>query len=499
MSKKPGLCKGVEMQMQIVRIAQVLILFAMSCLCIATNTNADTIQESEQEGMVADEVLELAEDIGRWLANNAIQTETGTAWPDNTLSPETISYDLGSGVAGKVLYFVALYRATGNAEYLETAQSGADYLIGVLQDPSSFEQNPRRASLYTGISGIGVALLHVQRHASNVKYERAITQIVDQLREWSVEDAGGLRWSDDFNDLIYGDAGTTLFLSYVAEQTADEEALDLATRGARFLLSQAQDAAAGSFWYFRRSKPFNLPNFSHGTAGIAYVLATTGTIADDESLRSGAKDGFEYIRSISEIEDGLLRIPYGWGADTWAGLYEFGWAHGLSGTALFFARMQKAGIDAGVAAEFASLSRHTILNINLPGAPAEPFAEPSTPLDKRFGRAGVLSLLSQWSAHETAAEDVVILRDSIWAHIRNAAIRQNQTAHWLVDAPEFMGGGRAAYTGIFHGAAGIGLAILHLHSSISGKRPYVTLPDDPFTWPEETSTGTAIKSVFDPR
>jgi lantibiotic modifying enzyme len=251
------------MQMQIVRIAQVLILFAMSCLCIATNTNADTIQESEQVGIVADEVLELAEDIGRWLASNAIQTETGTAWPDNTLSPETISYDLASGVAGKVLYFVALYRATGNAEYLETAQSGADYLVGVLQDPSSFEQNPRRASLYTGISGIGVALLHVQRHASNVKYERAITQIVDQLREWSVEDAGGLRWSDDFNDLIYGDAGTTLFLSYVAEQTADEEALDLATRGARFLLSQAQDAAAGSCWYLRRSKPFNLPNLSH--------------------------------------------------------------------------------------------------------------------------------------------------------------------------------------------------------------------------------------------
>ena len=467
--------------MQIERIAQVALVFAVSCFSVVTNTHADAVKENQQAEIVAGEVLELAEDIGRWLANNAIQTDAGTAWPDNVLSPETISYDLASGVAGKVLYFVALYRATGNAEYLATAESGADYLIGVVQEPSSFEQNPRRASLYTGISGIGVALLHVQRHASDLKYERAITQIVDQLREWSVEDAGGLRWSDEFNDLIYGDAGTTLFLSYVAEQTADEEALDLAVRGARFLLSQAQDAAVGSFWYFRRSKPFNLPNFSHGTAGIAYVLATIGTIAADDSLRAGAKEGFEYIRSISEIEDGLLRIPYGWGADTWAGQYEFGWAHGLSGTVSFFERMQNADIEAGAAAEFASLSVHTILNINLPGAPAAPFAEPSTPLDKRFGRAGVLSLLSQGSAHD---EDVVKLRDSIWAHIRNAAIRQNQTAHWVVDAPEFMGGGRAAYTGIFHGATGIGLAILQLHSSISGKRPYVTLPDDPFTWPE---------------
>ena len=39
------------------------------------------------------------------------------------------------------------------------------------------------------------------------------------------------RWSDEFNDLIYGDAGTVLFLSYVAEQTANAEALDLATQG----------------------------------------------------------------------------------------------------------------------------------------------------------------------------------------------------------------------------------------------------------------------------
>ena len=478
--------------MQLERIAQLaVILLVVSCFGIVTNANAKAITDTRQGN--AHEALQLAEDIGRWLADNAIETGHGTAWPDNTLSPATIGYDLGSGVAGKVVYFVALYRATGNAEYLKMAEGGADYLIDVLQNPSSFEQNPRRASLYTGISGIGVALLHVQRHASNPKYERAVKQVVDKLNAWSVEEGGARRWSDEFNDLIYGDAGTVLFLSYVAEQTANDEALDLAIQGARFLLSQGQDAAAGSFWYFRRSKPFNLPNFSHGTAGVAYVLATVGTITADELLRKGAKAGFDYIRSISEIEGGLLRIPYGWGADNWDGLYEFGWAHGLSGTALFFARLQKSDIDARSAAEFESLTRHTLLNINLPGDPAAPFAEPSTPLDKRFGRAGVLSLLSQWSVDESVAENVVNLRNSVWAHIEDAAIRQNQMAHWVVDAPEFMGGGSAAYTGIFHGAAGIGLAMLRLHSSLRGKRPYVVLPDDPFTWPDDTQSRTAVR------
>ena len=474
--------------MQPEKIAQLsIILLVVSCFGIVTNASANPRQENARE------VLQLAEDVGRWLAGNAIETGNGIAWPDNTLSPETTGYDLGSGVAGKVVYFVALYRATGNADYLNMAKGGADYLIDVLQNPSSFEQNPRRASLYTGISGIGVALLHVQRHVSDPKYERAVQLVVDKLRAWSVEEGAARRWSDEFNDLIYGDAGTVLFLSYVAEQTANGEALDLATQGARFLLSQAQDAAAGSFWYFRRSKPFNLPNFSHGTAGVAYVLATVGTIAGDESFRRGAKAGFDYIRSISEIENGMLRIPYGWGADNWDGLYEFGWAHGLSGTALFFARLQKSGIESEAAAEFGGLARHTLLNINLPGEPAAPFAEPSTPLDKRFGRAGVLSLLSQWSVNDPAAENVVNLRNSVWAHIEEAAIRQDQTAHWVVAAPEFMGGGSAAYTGIFHGAAGIGLAILRLHSSMSGKRPYVVLPDDPYTWPEDTKIRAAVR------
>ena len=45
-----------------------------------------------------------------------------------------------------------------------------------------------------------------------------------------------------------------------------------------------------------------------------------------------------------------------------------------------------------------------------------------------------------------------------------------------------MGGGRAVYSGYFHGAAGIGIAILKLHAVISGCDPYVVMPDDPFAW-----------------
>jgi hypothetical protein len=88
-------------------------------------------------------------------------------------------------------------------------------------------------------------------------------------------------------------------------------------------------------------------------------------------------------------------------------------------------------------------------------------------LDLRFGRAGVLSLVSYWAARHPEDGRVTALRDA-------------DTAHWQVDAPAFMGGGRAAYTGLFHGAAGIGLALLKAHASMVQKTPYADLPDDPF-------------------
>ncbi len=442
---------------------------------LPTVANADV--DRAREGL-AGEALVLAEDVGRWLAANAIKNNKGIAWPDDVRSPDAVSYDLASGVAGKVLYFVALYRATAKSEYRDLALGGADYLASVVQDPSVFEGNLRRASLYSGIAGVGVALFHAQSLAGPGSYADAIADVISLLGEWSVDDGPGVYWSDEFNDLVYGDAGTILFLSWLAEKTDYLRARDLALDGAKYLLGQANETPAGSFWYFRRSQPYNLPNFSHGTAGVSYVLATVGTQNSDESLRRGARAGFDYIKSIAEIEDGKLRIPYGWGSDSWDGTYEFGWAHGLTGTTSMFIRLQQTGIDAESAAEYERLGRHTLANIDLPGTPLSPFAEPSTPLDQRFGRAGVLALVSNWSKGELDS-DVAELRDALYSHIERAAIRNGREAYWEVDAPEFMGGGTAAYTGVFHGAAGIGLAILKMHAQMMGLRTYVEFPDYP--------------------
>jgi hypothetical protein len=425
------------------------------------------------------EVLQLAEDAGRWIATTATAEAGAGPWPDDALAPAKAGVDLGTGVSGTVVYFVGLYRATGNSDYLALAREGADYLVGQLDETARNADATRRASLYTGIAGVGVALLCVLEELPEKNYELALERVIGFLREWAIEDGEGIQWSTRFNDLLYGDAGTVLFLATVAEQRGDDEALSMARQGAHSLLRRSIPDGDKRYWLFRRDKTFNLPNFSHGTAGVIYVLATAGALADDDGLRAGAAAGFKYLRSIAEVRDGRLRMPYGWGQETWQGLYEFGWAHGLAGTALSFYRLSELDIDAAYADRLIELTLGTLAGIGLPAAPAAPFAEPSTPLDFRFGRAGILALVSHWASANPADRDARELRDRLFQHIESSAVRAENTAYWDVDAPAFMGGGRAAYTGLLHGAAGIGLALLHLHADLLGRPAYVSLPDDP--------------------
>lgn len=429
-------------------------------------------------GVKADEVLRHATDIGSWLSAQEQKEATGASWPDNALARGNNSVNLSSGIPGTVLFLLGLHNATGNMAYLESAQRGADFLVTLVEDPSVFEGNQRRASLYAGIGGIGVALVNMQAVAPQPGYERAISRIVDILDDWHLEDDAGAYWSDEYNDLLFGNAGTVLFLAFAAEQTGNEKALHLAVAGAESLLRQAQAGEHGLYWKFRRSRDFNLPNFSHGAAGIGYALSSVAMVSGEEQFADAARDAFRYLQSIQVTHDQLVAMPYGWGVDSWDGLYEFGWAHGVAGSALFLQRLQQAGDDTGQVAAMSAAFRDTLIGIGLPANLAPPFSEPSTPLDQRFGRAGVLGVLSEWSRQD---ESVIAARDDIFTHIRDAATRDNG-AYWMVAVPAFMGGGTAAYTGYFHGASGIGLAMLKMHAAMTGKDPYVVLPDDPFAW-----------------
>ncbi len=424
-----------------------------------------------------DDLLHLAEDVGRWLIGTLEVNPSQPIWPNDVLNPDTVGYDLSAGVAGKVVFFSALYRATGNDEYRLQATLGAEFLSDVLRDAASFDNNNRKASLYNGVAGIGVALANVADISTEDTYKDDTEKVFALLSQWKVADDAGVYWSDEYNDLIFGDAGTVLFLSWYGQKSGNGQAMSLAASGANSLLARAENSRNQKYWRFRRSKPFNIPNFSHGTAGIGYVLATVGLATGDDAFKEGANAAFSYLKSISRTTDGRLQIPYGWPNESWVELFEFGWAHGLAGNISFFRRLQEAGIDATAARAYERLAISTLTDIDLPGLPRPPFSEPSTAFDLRFGRAGVLMALSL--SHDSNLADISTLRLDLWRYLESAAIRKEGSAYWQSEVPAFMGGGQAAYTGLFHGAAGIGLSLLALHSQLVDSEPYYELPDYP--------------------
>ena len=442
------------------------LLLVLLWICIAT-PHAVAASPS------ADDVLELANEVGNWLLKEAQEQNTGTAWAANALDSSDVAYDLGSGTAGVVVYLLALHEATDDQRFLNAARTGGDYLATLIAEPGDIETASRRASLYSGVAGISVALTLLTRY--DIAYATSAEGAVALLDTWNADDDHGVYWSDEFNDLLYGDAGTALFLAWRGRTAGDDKALSLSRAAGQALLSRAESADVGTYWRFRRSQSFNLPGFSHGTAGIAFALGSIGDAADDSALLAAAEDGLSYLDSIAVESESQIRMPYGWPLENWEGLYEFGWAHGLVGHAMFLQRLQQLGIGGSTARSREQQILHTLANINLPGEPAAPFSEPSTPLDWRFGRAAVLALLSDTNTGQET-------RDAIYMDIADQAIRSDGLAHWEVDAPAFMGGGRAAYTGLLHGSAGIGLALLRLHAALSGRPPYITLPDDPAAW-----------------
>src|SRR5437868_4892477 len=98
-----------------------------------------------------DPYVRTAEGAAKWIDASAVRTKDGIVWPSDPNDPKTVSTTLYSGAPGPILFFLDMYRTTGEARYLQSARGGADALIASL--PTA-----REAGLYEGVAGIGFTL-----------------------------------------------------------------------------------------------------------------------------------------------------------------------------------------------------------------------------------------------------------------------------------------------------------------------------------------------------
>lgn len=270
--------------------------------------------------------LSAADQAAAWIASSAVRTPEGTSWPAVPSEPRPATMDLYSGVPGVVLFFLQANASTGNPAYLDQARSGADFLLSRMGSVEGM-------GLYEGLAGVAFALEETFEATNDRRYRRGLLDCLDRMRSASHAAGNGLEWSST-TDIISGNAGTGLFLIYASRATGDRAWLGLAARAGTRTIELGRAENGGLKWAMDPDFPRLMPNFSHGTAGIAYFLAALYRETRRREFLDAALAGAKYLLSVAKTGADSCLVFHDEPDNK--DLYYLGWCHGPVGTARLF-------------------------------------------------------------------------------------------------------------------------------------------------------------------
>lgn len=408
---------------------------------------------------------DVAVDAAKWIRSARVETLFGYAWPSDPRDPSSISTALYSGSPGVVLFLLELHAATGEAGYLAEARRGADELMTKV--PSETQMG-----LYEGVAGLGFTLGETWRATKDEKYRKAALSTVRILTDKAGEVGKGVQWNNS-TDLISGSAGIGLFLLYAADTLKDDKATWLAVRAADRLLELGIPDKGGTKWAMDPNVPRMMPNFSHGTAGIAYFLATLGKTTNGRRFVEGAVAGGRYLQAIAKTEGDICLVQHNQtdGLD----LYYLGWCHGPAGTARLFYQLSQATGDQ-TWMTWVKKSANAILTSGIP--------EQRTPgfwnnVSQCCGSAGVAQFMLDLHG-ATRDPKYLAFAEKMTADLLARATRDDRGTRWVQAEHRVRPEQLVAQTGYMQGAAGIGTWLLRLDAQQRKRAPFVKFPDSPW-------------------
>ncbi len=423
-------------------------------------------------GSANNEYLRTAKDAARWIDSTAVLSEdgNGVVWPADPGDPKSVNSRLYSGTPGPILFFLEAYRYTRETHYLNAAQKGADALLGAMkkEDPTG---------LYEGLAGTGFTLGEVYLFTKNKKYLDGALQCVDWLKARAKPVGRGLEW-DSGNDIIAGGAGTGLFLLWANKELKAPAAHNLAVQAGERLVDLAQSKGSGkTSWVMKTdSKYGEMPNFSHGTAGVAYFLTTLYIETKRKEFLDAGIAGANYLKSIANTEGQICLIYHD---DKHKDLYYLSWCHGPAGVARLFYQLYRATEDP----QWMDWMKRSAKAMIVQGAPKAVV----TP-----GEWNNVSMCCGVSAQAQFFLDMYqVTRDRQFLDLaRNGtdqllrvAKRDATGARWVQAEHRVKPDLLIAQTGYMQGASGVGMWLLHMSAFAEGRKmPILTFPDNPFPY-----------------
>jgi lantibiotic modifying enzyme len=410
-----------------------------------------------------------AQAAARWIQSTAIKTDTGVVWPADSNDPKSVNTSLYAGTPGPILFFLESYRYTKKADYLDFAKRGADALLA-----SAKKEDP--TGLYEGLAGTGFTLGEMYLVTRDEKYRKGALQCAQWIMDRAKPSGKGVEW-DQGNDIIAGAAGTGLFLLWADKNLQAPGARATAIAAGQHLLEIGQPQGDGKTkWMMDDKFPREMPNFAHGTAGIAYFFATLYRETRQQQFLDAAKAGANYLISIADKQGDICMIYHD---DENKNLYYLSWCHGPAGTARLFYRLYQITNDPQWMT-WMKRSASALIQNDVPNKAVTP------------GEWDNISACCGTTAQAEFFLDMYLLtHDRQYlelarkgtARLLSDATMDSHGARWVQAEHRTKPDLRVAQTGFMQGASGVGMWLLHFGEFSAGtKLPAIVFPDNPFTY-----------------
>jgi len=408
----------------------------------------------------------------RWLDAAALKTPAGWDWPADPADPKTVNQTLYSGTPGVILFYLearAAAEARGlkaeAAAYLEKAKGGAYELLSKLSRVDD-------VGLYTGLAGIGFALEETFKATKEVRLRQGFGRVLTMIRARAQKAGAGLEWGP-VTDIIGGTAGVGLFLLYAAAEMPDPFFRSLAAQAGDRLLELGTPKNGGLDWAMDPSFPRRMPNFAHGTAGVAYFLARLYEETKKKEYLGAALAGARYLLSIAKTDGNACLIFHNEpdGKD----LFYLGWCHGPVGTANLFYTLSRVTGDK-TWFEWVLKEAHGLMDSGIPEKETPGFWNNAGIC---CGLAGAADFFLNLYPLTKNVHHLVFGR-RIMKVLLAKATAEDGRMKWIQaehrTRPELL----IAQTGLMQGAAGIGLTLLRWDAFEKGRTPAIRRLDSAF-------------------
>jgi lantibiotic modifying enzyme len=372
---------------------------------------------------------DLAERSWQW-ALTRVQYDDQALWlperPHQT-EPDEFSFGLHSGIAG-LAHVMAEIRLTRSLSSLErsVADGIAETLTRRIDDETEFDYFNGLVSTIGALAAIGAA---------------GADRAVARLRELATPDGWQTAWMEQYRypadarctDPTIGNAAVLLGALWALRDDVPGAA-ELAELSVDITMAEREELPTGLDWSFvpRRflvEPRGQMPNWSHGLAGVAGTLAAAGIALDRSDLVEAARRGAEHLVTLADTSDGGMRVPHVVPLSDEIDTYTYTWCHGPAGTSYLFSALDRAGVPEVAGRPPYDWERACLHSLQVSGIPERVYPGFWDNDGRCCGTAGVADMvLNVWQRH--GLDDDLAFAIKLGDALVERAIDDGEHSYW---------------------------------------------------------------------